>query len=105
MLSLKTKHLEAIKRILLEQIPESEVWAYGSRVSENAHHGSDLDLVVINPLNPSLPEVKISSLRELFNESNIPILIDIHDWATLPESFRNEIKKKHIPIQTPKVKK
>lgn len=56
-----------------------------------AHEGSDLDLVVRNPADLSHPQPDMSELREAFSESNLPILVDLLDWARIPESFRQEI--------------
>jgi predicted nucleotidyltransferase len=60
-------------------------------VNGTAHEGSDLDLVVRNPADLSHPQPDMSELREAFSESNLPILVDLLDWARIPESFRQEI--------------
>ncbi|MGE3920181.1 MAG: nucleotidyltransferase family protein [Gammaproteobacteria bacterium] len=95
MLELKSKHLEIIKEILKKYVPEMTVLAYGSRVTGQSHPGSDLDLVVINPQNISLPLKNLTALRAAFTESNLPFIVDVHDWAMIPELFRNNIKKNH----------
>ena len=64
-------------------------WAYDSRVNGNAHEGSDLDLAVINPL---------LQLREALSDSNLPILVDVMDWARIPEAFQKEIKKNYMVV-------
>ncbi|MDR2169110.1 MAG: nucleotidyltransferase domain-containing protein [Planctomycetaceae bacterium] len=75
-----------------------EVLAYGSRVNGNAHNGSDLDLTVRRydrqPISPNILTIFIDKIRN----SNIPILIDIHDWATLPPNFHCQIEKQHEVI-------
>ena len=38
-------------------------------------------------------------LVEAFQESNIPILIQAHDWARLPESFHREIERDYVVVQ------
>ena len=38
-------------------------------------------------------------LLEAIEESTIPILVQAHDWARLPESFRREIKRSHVVLQ------
>ena len=37
-------------------------------------------------------------LREDFSESEIPILVDVFDWARIPEEFRSEIARSHVVI-------
>ena len=34
-------------------------------------------------------------LREKISESNIPILVELFDWARLPESFHKNIEASH----------
>lgn len=72
-----------------------EVWAYGSRVTGTAHEGSDLDLVIRSQDLEPLQSGTITELREIIRESNVPIWVEIRDWARLPESFRKNIEKKY----------
>ena len=89
--------LQLRHRAMLEEMlgrllpPEAEVWAYGSRVTGEAHEASDLDLVVRGPNLRPLPAQRISLLRTVLTDSNLPLLVDIHDWATLPVSFHERI--------------
>lgn len=101
MLNLKPKYLEMVKKILALYVPHKIVWAYGSRVNGTAHDGSDLDLVIIDLKNEKTQLENLIELRKAFSESNIPISVDILDWATIPESFRVEIKRNYEIIQSP----
>jgi predicted nucleotidyltransferase len=91
-LDLRPEWLDIIRRIFAVHLPEVEVIAYGSRVSGTAHGGSDLDLVVRNRNNPLLPTGNLGAVRDAFSESNLPILVDIQDWARIPDGFREEIE-------------
>lgn len=91
MLDMPLKWLDTVQRLLAAHLPEAEVIAYGSRVNGSAHEGSDLDLVARNPADPLQPQSYLSDLRVAFSESDIPIMVDILDWARIPESFRQEI--------------
>jgi len=64
-----------------------EVWAYGSRVSGSAHDRSDLDLVLRSADLKKLPADALTDIKEKIQESNIPILVEVFDWARLPDSF------------------
>ncbi len=92
-------HLSAVQAVLRQYVPQAEVWAYGSRVTGRAHTASDLDLVIRNPQDLSQKEKDIDELKAAFSESNLPFLVDVLDWARIPESFRREIEKTHIVIQ------
>lgn len=51
--------------------------------------------MIINPTNPLLKQEKLTTLRTAFSESDLPILVDVLDWALIPESFRAEIKQNY----------
>lgn len=72
-----------------------EVLAYGSRVNGNAHSGSDLDLVIRNINQEPIPSELLFYIKEKIQDSNIPILVELRDWARLPESFKQNINKNH----------
>ena len=80
--------------------PTRQVWAYGSRVKGMSHPGSDLDLVLRSPTLEQLGD-GLHDLVEAFQESNIPILIQAHDWARFPESFHREIERDYVVMQEP----
>ena len=93
MLNLKPKYLEVLNRIFS---PNAAIWAYGSRLTNDCHSGSDLDLVVKNFNNPNK---HLYELNKLLNDSNIPFLIDIKEFDKLPQAFQDEIKKIYINIE------
>lgn len=72
-----------------------EVWAYGSRIDGSAHEGSDLDLVIRSMQLTPLPIGAFSELYQKIKDSNIPILIELRDWALLPENFQNNVTQHH----------
>lgn len=68
-----------------------EIWAYGSRVNGKAHSGSDLDLVIRTRDLTPLAVAEYNALCEKITNSNIPILVELRDWAMLPTSFHKNI--------------
>ena len=93
MLDLRPEWLEVVRQLLAAHLPDAEVWAYGSRVQGTSHDASDLDLVVRNPVDLSKPQPDLSPLKEALRESRLPILVDVLDWALIPESFQDEIMR------------
>ncbi|BCU06947.1 nucleotidyltransferase family protein [Allochromatium tepidum] len=91
-LDLPDRYLEMVREILCRYVPEYDVWAYGSRVTGGAFEASDLDLVVRHPIDPHQVCERLFDLREAFVESNLPIRVDVVDWARIPESFHREIE-------------
>lgn len=99
-LLLLPKHRQLLGELLQKYLPNVEVWAYGSRVNGRAHAGSDLDLVLRGPKLQKIPFNQLSDFEEAVRESNIPFLIDVRDWARLPERFRREIERGYVAFVT-----
>ena len=97
-LHLPLRYREQLEALLSEHVPDAEVWAYGSRVNGQSHEASDLDLVLrsqtLEPLGGEFLD-----LKEAIEKSNIPILVQMHDWARLPESFHREIERDYVVVQ------
>ncbi len=98
-LDLPLRYRKMVQIMLRRHLPHAEVWAYGSRVNGDCHEASDLDLVVRNPvaLDETLPD--LSDLKEALVESNLPIRVDLVDWARIPEAFRREIERAYVVLQ------
>lgn len=98
LLDLPERYRQQLLALLEAYVPEAEAWAYGSRVQGTNHEASDLDVVLRGP---NLAELgtEYMELVEAVKESAIPILIDIFDWARLPESFHREIERKYVILK------
>ena len=94
-LFLNPRYLDMLLEIFGNYCPNVVIWAYGSRINGEAHEASDLDLVV-KSFNDS--SKNIYELKELVNNSDIPIIVDILDYNNIPESFQKEIEKNYIVI-------
>lgn len=90
MIDLAPAHLEMVERILAEYAPECEVRAFGSRVTGTVKPYSDIDLALIGPDRLS-PDV-MRRLREAFEESELPIRVDVLDWHAISPGFREVIE-------------
>ena len=97
-LALPRRYRDQLEALLREHVPGVEVWAYGSRVNVDSHDGSDLDLVLRGPALEPL-DGGFYDLLEAIEKSNIPILVQAHDWARLPESFHKEIARDYVVVQ------
>lgn len=86
-----------VSDILRRYVPAHEVWAFGSRAKRTAKPYSDLDLAIITDQPLSL-EVA-AALRGAFSESELPWKVDVVDWATVDESFRNIIRAERVVVQ------
>ncbi len=97
-LALPLRYRDQLEALLSKHVPDVEVWAYGSRVNGESHDGSDLDLALRSP-NLEPLDAGFYDLLEAIEKSNIPILIQAHDWAMLPESFHREIERDYVVVQ------
>lgn len=88
------RHYKIIKEIFAKFLPYKKVIAYGSRVKWNASETSDLDLAVFNATQKEIYEAK-----EAFDESNIPFIIQILNWETIPQDFKENIEQKYHILQ------
>ncbi len=95
-LHLSPKHRAVIETLLRKHLPDVEVWAYGSRVNGQSHEGSDLDLVLRGPGLKRIPTGAVGDFEEALRESTVPFLVEVHDWAWLPEEFHREIERPHV---------
>ncbi len=101
-LNLASRHHAELRRLIAAHLPDEEVWAYGSRVNGTGHDTSDLDLVVRHPADlKARQSPAFWDLREALSESNLPFLIDLFDWATLPLAFHAEIDQQHVVVYAP----
>jgi len=92
---LRSKDKERLLTIFSEVQEPIEVWAFGSRVSGEAHEGSDLDLVIRTKNLQRLEIGVFLSLKDKIQQSNIPIIVELFDWTRLPESFHQNIEANH----------
>ena len=97
-LDLPRRYREQIEALLRENMPGVEVWAYGSRVNGRSHEGSDLDLVLRGPDLQRIDSGQLMDLTEALEESNVPIIVQVHDWARLPECFHREIEREYVVL-------
>ena len=97
-LALPRRYRDQLEALLREHVPGVEVWAYGSRVNGESHDGSDLDLALRGPALEPL-DGGFNDLLEAIEKSTIPILVQAHDWARLPESFHREIERDCVVVQ------
>ncbi len=97
-LKFKPHHLNMLLKLIEQYFPKAQIWAYGSRVNGDCHEASDLDLVARNllALDQHLPD--LFDFQEALVESNLPIRVDVVDWARIPVSFQQEIERVYVEI-------
>ena len=95
-IDISPQHLSIIRDLLHKYIPDTAVWAFGSRVKFTAKPSSDLDLVAFIR---EEQKSRFSELKEALEESNVPFRIDLHSWNELPDVFKHTIEQEYAVVQ------
>lgn len=88
--------LKEVQVILAQTLPNTTVWAFGSRVTGKAKQWSDLDLVLFSN---DMDWQGLERIKDRFSESNLPIMVDVSLWSKLPNFLREQIEQQHVSIQ------
>lgn len=79
-------HYQIVKKILNHYNVKTMI--FGSRAKGTAKKFSDLDLVLLDPVEGR----KLTSIKSDLEESNLPYKVDIIQWNELDQNFQNHIK-------------
>jgi type I restriction enzyme S subunit len=96
-LDLEPRYLDMILKILTIYAPDCEIRVFGSRVRGTSRKYSDVDLLIVGK--NRLDTKNIYRLKEAFSCSDLPYLVDIQDWLTITDSFRETIGNNYIVIK------
>ena len=83
--------------IIRRWLPDAAVWVYGSRATGRARRYSDLDLMLDNHGQP-IPISIMGNLDEDFDESDLPIIVDLHDLVLTDDRFLAIVRKDFLPL-------
>ncbi|WP_025770992.1 nucleotidyltransferase family protein [Thioalkalivibrio sp. HK1] len=95
-IDLRETHYQIVQYLLKEYLPDTLVWAFGSRVTFRSIRTSDLDLVVFAD---DSQIGKVYDLREAFEESDLPFIVDVLVWGRIPEHFKPNIQRDYYVMQ------
>lgn len=96
-LAMTAEELSLLQSILKRYVPDFKVWAFGSRVTGTHKPYSDLDLALVGDEPISIQTRAM--LIEALSNSGLPYKVDIVDWASTSEAFRQIIEKQKLVIQ------
>ena len=92
MIQLEKRHWKIIQQILSKY--PYQFYAYGSRVKDSAWKLSDLDLCYYD----NIPSSVICEMREEFEQSNLPFMVELVNWKHMRPAFQKNIEKDLILI-------
>ncbi|MDP3180167.1 MAG: nucleotidyltransferase domain-containing protein [Spirochaetaceae bacterium] len=96
MLNVDERDLRILRAILARTLPDCEIRAYGSRAEGRSHEGSDLDLAVVAPR--ELDPFALADLSSELKESDLPFSVDLIDWRSAPQGFRDAIERGYVTL-------
>jgi len=85
-----------IKSILLPYNDKYNFYYYGSRVKGNFRFLSDLDIMIRGTELATLSD--IDDMKDKFDKSNLPYIVNISDYHNLDEDFYKLIKTDLVKI-------
>lgn len=95
-LDLAANDLQIVMRILEDIVPGRPVFVFGSRATGRSRRRSDLDLAIGGEI--PLGNRVMADLREAFDESDLPIEVDVVDLTEATGIFRMRIEGEWIPL-------
>ncbi len=96
MIDLPAEQLAKVREIVRLHVTGGEVFAFGSRVNGKAKKFSDLDLMIKTPA--GLSWKALAELRESFEDSDLPMSVDVVDWSNCTERFRSIVAPQLVRI-------
>ncbi len=91
-IDLTPEHRAQVLDIIRRRLPDARIWVYGSRAKGRARRYSDLDLM-LDGHGKTIPARVMGDLDEDFDESNLPIIVDLHDMALTDARFLDRVRK------------
>jgi predicted nucleotidyltransferase len=93
-IQLSEHHLAMVKEILSPYA--YQFYVFGSRAKNKARPLSDLDLCIKDKAPVSLHI--LGEIDAAFEESDLPFKVDVKDWQTMSDTFKNLIEKDLTPL-------
>lgn len=85
-----------VQSIVKQLLPEARVMLFGSRVAGTHRPASDLDVAI--DIGKPIPLEVFSQLRLAFSESSLPYFVDLVDWFSISDEFRQAVKEQLVAV-------
>lgn len=96
MITLPKAHLKIVQDILSQYLDKTKVCVFGSRATATPKPFSDLDLVIMG--DQAIDSKLLYKIMDAFEESDLPIRVDIVDWHQINDAFRKVIQKNCVEL-------
>jgi len=96
-LGITEKEHNIVLEILKEYFDKYSFYYYGSRIKGTFNKTSDLDILIRG--NQEMPLRDLVELKEKFDESKLPYIVNFTDYNNIDEKFFNLIKEDLVQVQ------
>lgn len=96
-LGITEKEHNIVLEILKEYFDKYSFYYYGSRIKGTFNKTSDLDILIRG--NQEMPLRNLAELKEKFDESKLPYIVNFTDYNAIDEKFFNLIKEDLVQVQ------
>lgn len=96
MLDLSVDQHAMVRAILSDHAPGVKAWAFGSRLIGHAKRFSDLDIAL--DAGKEMDLSTFAELRNAFQESDLPMTVDLLDLQTVRLDFRKLIEANRVAL-------
>lgn len=90
------EHEEIIKEILKSYVSDYAFFYYGSRVKGTHSSVSDLDILIKG--NKEMPLSLLATIKQVFDASALPYVVNFTDYNKIDISFYDLIKKDLVSV-------
>ena len=97
-IDLPDAHRKLVLAIIRARLPDATVWVYGSRAKGRARRYSDLDLMLDNH-GKTISASVLGNLDEDFDESDLPIIVELRDMAEMDAAFLARVRKDFLLLE------
>ena len=94
MTGIDKKDQTKIIRVIEALIPEAKIYLFGSRARSTHQDRADIDIAI--DAGKRLERVDVGEIRDMLNESNISLKIDVVDLHNIPEEMKTAILEEGI---------
>lgn len=85
-----TENQKIILSKILGDLP-NKIYVFGSRARNTARPDSDLDLCIFPVKGSPISLTRMALLREAFENSKLPFVVDLVAFNNLPDSFQKKV--------------
>lgn len=93
-MSLNNKYKDTLIAIIYKYIPGCAIYLFGSRAIDKEYAGSDIDIAL--DAGKAIDYKKLVAIQLDFDESTIPMEMDLVDLHTVSQELKNDVLREGI---------